>query len=516
MTTTYREFLEAKTALSESKGFACEPSEVSPACMPHQRDIVAWGVRGGCRAYFADFGLGKTRMQIETVRLVLAKCGEASANGLIVIPLGMRAEFIQEAAALNVAVKFIRSIDEATGADIYLTNYETVREGKLDPRAFVVVSLDEAAVLRSFGSKTFGEMLFGPMAGVPYRFVATATPSPNEYLELIAYAHFLGVMDMGEAKTRFFKRNSEHADKLTIHPHKEEEFWLWVSSWAVFVSKPSDLGYSDEGYELPDLDIRWHEIPVDHLDGPARTTKRGQAHMLKDASFGVSDAAREKRDSLPARLAKLVELRNEEPLEHRIVWHDLEDERHALEKLGIATVYGTQDLDEREDIVGRFSRGRLHELAAKPVMLGSGVNLQRHCSRAVFLGIGHKFNDFIQAIHRLRRYGQSERVRIDIIYTESERSVRANLERKWAQHDEARRRMAEIIRQYGLAESARSEALKRSIGVARVQESGDRWTLVNNDCVEELASMATDSVGLIVTSIPFSSQYEYTPSYNDW
>jgi hypothetical protein len=152
------------------------------------------------------------------------------------------------------------------------------------------------------------------MMNIKYRFVATAVPDPNEYLELIYYAHFLGIMDMGEAKTRFFKRNSEHADRLTLHPHKEKEFWLWVASWAIFVQKPSDLGYSDEGYQLPPLDIRWHEIPTHH--SRAGKEKSGQVRLLHDTAKGITGASREKRESLPARINKLLELRAEDPEAH--------------------------------------------------------------------------------------------------------------------------------------------------------------------------------------------------------
>jgi hypothetical protein len=190
---------------------------------------------------------------------------------------------------------------------IYLTNYESVRDGKLDVSLFSGVSLDEASILRGFGgSKTFREFMRLFEGKSTYRFVATATPSPNEFIELLAYAAFLDVMDVGQAKTRFFKRNSTNADDLTLHPHKEREFWLWVSSWAIFLQRPSDLGYSDEGYDLPELDIHWHEINTSHDNAGAE--RSGQGRLLKNAALGLQDAAREKRESLPLRVAKLMEL----------------------------------------------------------------------------------------------------------------------------------------------------------------------------------------------------------------
>ena len=523
----YDRFLRAKAAVAPRTGVQVAPAEISPVLKPHQRACVQWMVDGGRRALFAAFGLGKSVMQIEAVRIGAERAG---GMGLIIIPLGVRQEFVRDAAMLGVPVQFIRTIEEATDpAGIYLTNYETVRDRKLDPRAFVAVSLDEAAILRGFGgTKTFREFMATiagddrttgiKTAGIPYRFVATATPSPNEYIELLAYAAFLGVMDVGQAKTRFFRRNSEKADQLTLHPHKEREFWLWVASWALFVQRPSDLdlSFSDEGYELPPLDVRWHEIPTDHSG--AGTEKDGQAKLFRSTALGLQDAAREKRDSLPARVAKLLELRAEDPDAHRILWHDLEDERRALEQAipGLATVYGTQELEHREGLVIQFSEGAIPELGGKPVMLGSGCNFQRHCHWAIFLGIGFKFADFIQAIHRLYRFLQTEPVRIDLIYTEAERDVRRQLERKWRQHEEQVRTMTEIIREFGLAHAAMAGMLARSLGVERVEASGDGYTMVNNDCVLETSRMEADSVDLVVTSIPFATQYEYTPSYNDF
>lgn len=525
----YDAFLRAKVPQAEGFGFDIEDADVHPILKPHQRAMVRWAVKGGRRALFAAFGLGKTVIQLEAVRITRARAG---GMGLIVIPLGVRQEFVRDAAMLGIAVKFIRRIEEADDpSGIYLTNYETIRDGKMSPHHFSVASLDEAAVLRGFGgTKTFREFmaLFAgddrrqmlkeriKGGGVRYRFVATATPSPNEYIELLAYAAYLGIMDVSAAKTRFFKRDSTKADKLTIHPHKQREFWLWVASWALFVQRPSDLGFSDDGYTMPALDVRWHELAVSHEN--AGHDRNGQARMYRNAAMGVQEASREKRDSLDVRIAKMLEIRAEEPDEHRIIWHDLEPEREAIERAipEAATVYGSQSLEDREERVIAFSEGRIAELASKPVLLGSGCNFQRFCARAIFLGIGFKFADFIQAVHRIQRFLQTRQVRIDLIYTEAERDIRRVLETKWAQHNEMVEKMSQIIRQYGLSNAAMASELTRSLGVERVEILGRNHHLVNNDSVKECARMAENSVGLILTSIPFSTQYEYSPSYADF
>jgi hypothetical protein len=535
----YEDFLAAKVAMAPVSGFVVTDDEINPLLKPHQKDMVKWACLGGRRALFAAFGLGKSFMQIEILRIIAARFG---GMGLIVAPLGVRREFMADVHVLATgdhpdisvaqkleliawqhghpervpSLKFINRNAQADAPGLYIANYEPVRDGKLDPRHFTASSLDEASVLRGFGgTKTFREFM-RLFDGVRFKFVATATPSTNEYIELLAYSAFLEVMDVGQAKTRFFKRNSEKADTLTIHPHKQEEFWLWVASWGLFVQKPSDLGHSDEGYELPGLDVFWHELPADHAS--AGVEKSGQGRLLRNAAAGLSEAAREKRDSMPARIAKMLELRAEDPDAHRIIWHDLEDERRAIEAAvpRIATVYGSQDLDAREAILGDFSEGRRQELAGKPSMLGSGCNFQRHCHWAVFLGIGFKFNDFIQAVHRIYRFLQRHRVRIDLIYTEAERPVRDSLEAKWRRHNEQVAIMTSIIKQYGLTSAAMAQSLTRAMGVERVEVRGEGYVLVNEDCVKECTRMAADSVDLIVTSIPFSTQYEYSPNYADF
>lgn len=528
----YEDFLKSKIKLSEKTGFKVDLSEVSQHLKPHNRIMVKWLVEGGKRACFASFGLHKTVTQLEAVRLVLTKTG---GKGLIVCPLGVRQEFKRDAIKImkwKKEPRFIRRNDEIDGDGIYLTNYESIRDGKLDPSLFEVASLDEASVLRGLGgSKTFREFmrLFtgdgGPTGdrrgkeGIKYRFVATATPSPNDYIELLAYADFLGQMDVSQAKTRFFKRDSTKADTLTLHPHKEEEFWLWVASWALFVSKPSDITGNpkdDEGYILPPLRVNWHEIETDH--STAGTEKNGQYKMLKDAAIGVQDSAREKRETLHLRVAKMMELREDDPQAHRILWHDLEAERHAIEKAvpSAVSIYGSQDHEIREQTILDFSDGNFQELAAKPVIAGSGCNFQRHCSWGIYLGIGFKFNDFIQSVHRLQRFLQEKEVRIDLIYTEAERRIRKQLERKWANHDKMVKKLTEIIKKYGLSHQEMAKRLERKMGVERIETKGELYTMVNNDNVDELPRIKSNNVGLVLTSIPFATQYEYSPNYADY
>src|SRR5260370_1955821 len=236
----YRAFLAAKAQLAPVSGIDVDPGRVHPVLKPHQRDAVLWAVKGGRRALFEAFGLGKTLQQLEIERLILAEHG--GGRGLIVCPLGVRQEFARDAALLGIETTFIRDRAGAGREGVYLTKCESVRDGKLDPRSFDVVSLDEAAVLRGFGgTKTFRELMRLYEGSAAFRFVATATPSPNEYIELLSYAAFLDILDVGQGKTRFFKRDSSHADRLPLHPPMEAHFCASISSSPLFSHTPSYL-----------------------------------------------------------------------------------------------------------------------------------------------------------------------------------------------------------------------------------------------------------------------------------
>lgn len=511
---TYLDFLKTKVEIAPVSGFDVSPDELSDNLKPHQKDAVVWALKGGRRALFESFGLGKTAQELEFCRQVLKHDG---GKALIVLPLGVRQEFKRD--AVNILgmeePTYITHLDEATeDGVIYMTNYERVRDGDIDPTHFSCCVLDEAAVLRSFGSKTYQTFL-PKFKGVKYKLVATATPAPNRLKELIHYAGFLEVLDTGQALTRFFQRDSTKANNLTLYPHKVEEFWLWVSSWALFIERPSDLGYDDEGYALPELEIRTHCISnpeAEHVD------KDGQFKLMNDATASLSEASREKKESIKARVAKAKEIVDSDPEESFILWHDRDAEKDELKRQipGVVEIYGTMDYEEREKRVLDFSDGKFRLFATKKSLSGVGCNFQYHCHREIFVGIDYAFHDFIQAIHRCYRFLQSEKVIVDIIYTEAEDPIYRVLIDKWKLHNEQQERMREIVQKYGLTEAAQAEKMRRSIGVEEMKVEGKNFTCIHGDCVEQTAKMETESVDMILTSIPFSNHYEYTPSYNDF
>lgn len=518
---TYREFLESKIDLATDSGFVVDRLKINPALKPHQSDAVAWALKGGRRALFEAFGLGKTVQEIEFCHLAAEHTG---GRALIVLPLGVKQEFTRDAVELLGYEKpeYCRTMEEVKACDsqIVLTNYERVRDGDIDPSYFAATSLDEASVLRSFGSKTYQTFL-DKFKNVPYKLVATATPSPNKYKELIHYAGYLEVMDTGQALTRFFQRDSTKANNLTLYPNMEDEFWLWVSSWALFVTKPSDLNpdYSDAGYDLPPLDVRWHEIPIHYGD---TADKDGQMQLFQEAAEGLKEAAAVKRDSIDIRVQKMKEIVDASPDDHFLLWHDLESERHAIKKALPETVdiYGSMDYETREQRVIDFSNGKTRLFATKKSLSGSGCNFQRYCHREIFLGIDYEFNDFIQAIHRCYRFLQNQPVVIDIIYMENERQIKEALMEKWKNHNYMVKRMVEIVKKYGLNSANKAERLERKMGVEGTREErtvrGNHYEAVYGDCVEETRVMEGNSVDLIHTSIPFGNHYEYSANYNDF
>lgn len=514
---TYKEFLESKIELAQDSGFEVNPTDINKALKPHQRDAVIWALKGGRRALFESFGLGKTIQEIEFCKQVIDHEG---GRALIVLPLGVKQEFTQD--AVNVlgydAPVYCRSMEEVESCDssIVLTNYERVRDGDIRPDYFVATSLDEASVLRSFGSKTYQTFL-DKFKNVPYKLVATATPSPNKYKELIHYAGYLEIMDTGQALTRFFQRDSTKANNLTLYPNMEDEFWLWVSSWALFITKPSDVNpkYSDEGYVLPPLDVRWHEIPIHYGD---TSDKTGQMQLFTEAAAGLKEAAEVKRNSIDQRVEKMKEIVESSPEEHFLLWHDLESERKAILKAipEVVDIYGSQDYDLREKRVIDFAQGRIKLFATKKSISGSGCNFQRYCHREIFLGIDYEFNDFIQAVHRCYRFLQTDTVVIDIIYMENERQIKEALLEKWKNHNHMVKKMTDIVKKYGLSPASKIKRLERKMGVETVKVQGKHYTAVNDDCVEECRRIESNSVGLIHTSIPFGNHYEYSANYNDF
>lgn len=517
MNKEYTEFLKSKVVVAENFGINTDELEYSEMLFPHQKDIVDFCLRGGRRAIFASFGLGKTFMQIEIARQLIKLYNKPF---LIVCPLGVSGEFKRDNQKFHthLDIDYITDTDdfENPKPQIYLTNYERIRKGDIDAKYFIGVSFDEASILRNLQTETT-QFVLKHFKQVNFRFVATATPTPNDYIEILNYADYLGVISRGHALTRFFQRDSQKAGNLKLYENKKDEFWKWVSTWAAFINTPADLGYDDTGYVLPELNIVEHCIRYDNPD--EIKNKYGELMLFKDISKSLLEVSREKRDSLFSRLEKATEIAKEIN-GNVILWHHLESERMILEKNfknnSAFSVYGSQKNEEKENLLIEFSEGKFQYLLTKPKIAGSGCNFQDHCHDMIFCGIDYKFNDWIQAIHRCYRFGQKNVVNVHVIYSENEYEVLKTLKAKWANHLELQRQMINLVKENGLNTELIKSQMERQIFKNGRKFQDENVTLYNNDCVVAMDDIKDDSIDMILTSIPFGDHYEYSDNYNDF
>src|SRR5579871_2559090 len=341
---TYEEFLISKIKVAEAKGVDIDASLLHPSTKPHQRDLIVWMLKLGAALCAADCGLGKSHMGIEVLRMLHLIFG---GKYLIVTELGAADTFIDpdpevgEGARLGVKLEYVTSQEQLMKSECYIcvTNYERVRMGEFDFGELFGVWLDEGNYIKNMASETT-DSLQVQLKKVRFKYIATATPSPNETIELINYAHVLDIADRGGILTRFFQRNSTKAGDLTLHPQHADDFWLWVHSWCTFITRPSDLNYSDDGYDLPELEVNWVEVAINKaIDGGV--DRDGQSKMFVDASEDFKAAAKIKRESIDPRLEKTKEILQLLPDDHFLIWHHLEDERKTLKK---ANLYDYEDI----------------------------------------------------------------------------------------------------------------------------------------------------------------------------
>ncbi len=518
----YKQFLENKIVVAEDYGFKVKESIGD--LLPHAKEITKWCLKGGRRAIFASFGLTKTAMQLELAYQVINKTKKPF---LIVMPLGVVGEFKRDNSLYfgnEIEAEYITDTESIEDYEpkIYLTNYERIRKGDIQASKFGGVSFDEASILRSLKTETTNYVL-EHFRKIKYRFVATATPTPNDFIEILNYADYLGVIDRGHALTRFFQRDSTKAGSLTLYDNKKDEFWKWVSTWAIFINKPSDLGFDDTGYNLPKMHL--HEIEVKNYTDDVITNKKGDIVLFKDTTKSLVDVSREKSDSVAIRVDKAFEIVQENgKYDNWILWHHRESERMAIEKKfksvphhdDLQSVYGSQTNAIKEKLLIDFSEGKYQILSSKPQIAGSGCNFQHACHNMIFVGIDYKFNDFIQAIHRVFRFRQTKEVNVYVLFTNNEREVLKTLKEKWARHIELQSEMINIVRNYGLNSDKIKADMKRQLFANPRSATIGGATVHNNDTVLHHNNLPDNYSDMILTSIPFGDHYEYSDNYNDF
>ncbi len=442
MSAEYESFLARKRIVSAPQGIS-NPPELHASLFPFQRDVVRWALRRGRAALFEDCGLGKSRQAIEWARVC---CQHTDGNSLIITPLAVAEQFVREGREIGVTITHCReSSDVRPGLNV--TNYE--RFDRFSAPNFTSVVIDESSILKSKDSKT-RTALIEAFSRTPFRLACTATPAPNDHVELGNHAEFLGIMTQVEMLAMFFVHDGGETQKWRLKGHAQKDYWRWVCSWAVCMTKPSQLGYSDDGYELPPLNVQEHIIESD-----ARLAH--EAGMLFSYQAKTLDELRAaRRASLSHRVAKAAELINSSD-DQWVAWCDLNAESAALAASipGSVEVVGGDKDEKKERAVIDFIDGKTRVLVSKPSIFGLGVNLQ-NCHNAAFVGLSHSFESWYQATRRLWRFGQKHPVNSHLITSSAEGAVLASLERKRLDFE----RMVSGMSQH------MSEITKAEIGVA--------------------------------------------------
>jgi superfamily II DNA or RNA helicase len=414
---SYADFLASKRPNVAPAGIP-DPPPVSDRLFPFQRDITRWALRRGRAAIWADCGLGKGWMALEWARIVAAETDEPV---LILAPLAVAQQFKREGEKFGVPVNVCRSGDDA-GDGVNVTNYDRLH--RFDPGAFGGVVLDESSCLKDYSSATRNELIEA-FARTPYRLACSATPAPNDHMELGNHAEFLGAMSRTEMLATFFCHDGGETQTWRLKGHARADFWRWLCSWAVSIRKPSDLGYEDEGYRLPPLNVHEHIVPVGAEYAKAAGT------LFIDAASGLAAQRASRRSSLDARVQRCADLVNSTPGEPWLVWCDLNSESEGLTRAipGAVEVKGSDDPEDKEAALADFIAGDARVLVTKPSIAGYGLNMQR-CAHVAFVGLSNSFEAWYQAIRRTWRFGQTRPVECHLILSDADGSVRANLERK--------------------------------------------------------------------------------------
>jgi DNA modification methylase/superfamily II DNA or RNA helicase len=492
---SYQEFIESKLVLNEPAGFA--PSELPDGLFDFQAAIVDWAVRRGRAAIFADTGLGKTRMQLAWADQVARHTG---LPVLILAPLCVAQQTVREAQAMGIAdVRYARTKALVIGARIVVVNYEMLEH--FNPEAFGGVVLDESSILKNFTGKT-KQLLIAQFEKTPYKLACTATPAPNDYLELGNHAEFLGIMPSNEMISRFFINDSMAAGSYRLKSHGRADFWRWCASWSVAITRPSDMGYSDEGYNLPPLTLRHISVSTEGLP-PV------EGHLFRDTVLSATNLHKEMRLTAPMRADAAAALIAKEPDETWLIWCNTNYEADELtRRLTTAVeVRGAMSPEQKAQKLTSFIDGSEKILITKPSVAGFGLNLQ-HCARVIFVGLSYSYEDFYQAVRRCYRFGQKREVKAFVIAADSEMCVMETIQRKEEEHKKMQKEMSAEVSMF-------HENLQRPPCLSVVAAKGDAWTLYQGDCVIAMREMASDSVGLSVYSPPFANLYIYSDSLND-
>lgn len=428
----YEEFIRNKQMTHIDSGFSPDDSMMPKMIKHFQKDIVGWACRRGRAAIFADTGLGKTLMQITWASLVNRK---TSKPVIILAPLCVAQQTVREGKKFGIEIEYLRE-DKKVKSGVIITNYEMLKNFNADD--FGGCALDESSILKGMDGKT-RKRITDFAKNIPYLLSCTATPSPNDFMELGTQSEFLRIMSQTEMLATFFIHDGSDTSKWRLKGHARKRFWEWLSTWAVVIRSPADLGYDDYGYNLPKLNLHEHIVETEPTDD-----------LFVSIAQGLQERNKARRESVDLRSKKAALLMND--WDCGIAWCNLNDESESIASLtGAQEITGSQKTEQKESYILGFTDGTINKIVTKPKIAGFGLNWQ-HCNKMVFVGLSDSFESFYQAVRRCWRFGQTSEVDVHIVISDKEGSVLDNIKRKQRQHDQMSIEMCGIMRDYTVAE----------------------------------------------------------------
>lgn len=509
----YQEFLESKQRHYSGEGIDIDESAIHPMLFDFQRRVTKWAIKKGRCALFLDTGLGKTFCQLEWARLI----GEMT---LIIAPLSVARQTVKEAKKIDIDVKYIRSADQINSHQIYITNYEMIDEFVDVPWGAIV--LDESSILKSMDGKT-RRKLIKAFQKVPYRLACTATPAPNDQIELGNHAEFLGICKQTEMLSEFFihankvtekhygngivikeKQSDKKGTEWRLKTYGKNDFYRWLSSWAMSMKKPSDLGFEDNGFILPSLNIHPVFVPVDY---------KPEGMLFFDTLKGIQERGMVRRETVMPKIERALDIINSNGAGQWLIWCGLNAESNKISKMiESVEVQGSDSIDYKVEAIEGFQDGKHRIMVTKPKIAGHGMNFQ-NCNNMLFLGLNDSFESYYQCIRRSWRFGQKEPVDVYIVLSDVERAIYENVLRKeriaMTLHDELMRNVADY-------EKEELDGVKiMQIEHEKETHNGENFTAMLGDSCERLKEVETGSVHLSVYSPPFADLYTYTSTQRD-
>lgn len=487
----YNEFLKSKEFTIESYGKEIEESEINGKLYDFQKSIVKWAVGKGKACLFEDCGLGKTYQQLEWARLVGGKC-------LILAPLAVSLQTVAEGKNLCIDVNLCKENDDVKNG-INITNYEKLH--KFDTSVFDSIVLDESSILKSFEGK-YRNLIIESFRNTPYKLACTATPSPNDHMELGNHAEFLGIMSRTEMLSTFFVHDGGDTSKWRLKKHAAKSFWKWVCSWSVYIRNPSELGFDGSKFVLPKLKIHKHIIDAG---------KPMEGFLIPMEASSLEERRNAKRTTIAERIEECKKYVNGS---QTLIWCNMNDEGDGLED-GIPNsiqVAGGDTDDHKETSMIKFANGEIKTIISKAKIMGFGMNFQR-CNNMIFCGLSDSFEQYYQAVRRCWRFGQKKQVDVHIVLSSMETSILRNIERKQEEYNQMAEEMSKNTKDILSGElhktTRETESYETDCAI------GENYKIYLGDCVETTKLLEPESIGLSIFSPPFSSLYTYSNSLRD-